>query len=192
MTSSRGEVSQTSIAQFAHRFQISTEDLRRQLSRDNHDLWSQVDAKLDKGFAEVHALHSNTVQHTATHCNTLQFRHCNTHPTYCNTQYECGLKWMLDWIRALLRRTRCIATHNTLQHTATHCNTLQHRHSYTLQHTAIHSGFANVCKMHPQIDKTMLGEFVYTYMLGEMCMYIRLFQYFRTHTYVCACFSLLN
>jgi len=138
-------VSQTSIAQFAHRFQISTEDLRRQLSRDNHDLWSQVDAKLDKGFAEVHALHSNTVQHTATHCNTLQFRHCNTHPTYCNTQYECGLKWMLDWIRALLRRTRCIATHNTLQHTATHCNTLQHTATQAQLHTSAHCNTLGLC-----------------------------------------------
>jgi len=39
--------------------------------------------------------HCNTLQHTATHCNTLQFIWYGAH---CNT----------------------------LQHTATHCNTLQH------------------------------------------------------------------
>ena len=44
------------------------------------------------------------LQHTATHCNTLQ-----------HTRY--GLLWRLQHT----------ATHcNTLQHTATHCNTLQH------------------------------------------------------------------
>jgi len=58
-----------------------------------------------------------TLQHTATHRNTLQ--HIATH---CNT----------------LQHT---ATHrNTLQHIATHCNTSQHTatHRNTLQHLARH------------------------------------------------------
>ena len=50
------------------------------------------------------------LQHTATHCNTLQ--HTATH---CNTLvYQCGHEGHFQMI--------C----NTLQHTATHCNTLQH------------------------------------------------------------------
>jgi len=51
----------------------------------------------------------NTLQHAATHCNTLQHTHSNT-----------------------------------LQHAATHCNTLQHTHSNTLQHTATSPGCCRV------------------------------------------------
>jgi len=50
---------------------------------------------------EVSQVDEGTLQHTATHCNTLQ------HNTHCKT-------------------LRHLATHSTLQHTATHCNTLQH------------------------------------------------------------------
>ena len=84
-----------------------------------------------------------SLQHTATHCNTLQHtggaardascRSTCWNPTQCNTATHCS----------------------TLQHTATHCNTLQHTYgaardaSYrstcwnstqcnTLQHTAAH------------------------------------------------------
>jgi len=69
--------------------------------------------------------HCNTLQHTATHCSTLQraVTHCNTlqhTATHCSTLQ-----------RAV---THC----NTLQHTATHCNTLQHTavHCNAQQHTA--------------------------------------------------------
>jgi len=72
----------------------------------------------------------STLQHTATHCNTLQHtvKHTTTH---CNTlQHAVCMKWH-DW---------CIwrVWLNTLQHTATHCNTLQHTvtHYNTLRHTA--------------------------------------------------------
>jgi len=94
--------------------------------------------------------HCNTLQHTATHCNTLQHTaiHCNTlrisstrmlqakHRDAGKRILGCG-KWKnhpLDAIQdtrkeRLKRRlvasedvsaTRC----NTLQHTATHCDTL--------------------------------------------------------------------
>jgi len=60
------------------------------------------------------------LQHTATHCNTLQHTatHCNTHTS---------------------QRRNYTATHIRLQHTATHCNTLQHtaRYCNTLQHTYV-------------------------------------------------------
>ena len=49
------------------------------------------------------------MQHTATHCNTLQ--HTATHVSTCHMRRQQGL-----------RRPHC----NTLQHTATHCNILQH------------------------------------------------------------------
>ena len=60
----------------------------------------------------IHACsHCNTLQHTATLCNTLQHRNTLEHiATHCNT----GIRYLLV--------THC----NTLQHTATHCNTLQH------------------------------------------------------------------
>ena len=77
-------------------------------------------AKHHVGMRRVTLMSCHTLvplQHTATHCNTLQ-----TSATRCNT----------------LQHT---ATHcNTLQHAATHCNTLQHTatHCNTLQHTATH------------------------------------------------------
>jgi len=66
------------------------------------------------------ATHRNTLQqpqHTATHCNTLH--HTTTH---CNTLHHTA--------------PHC----RTLQHTATHCHPLQHTatHCNTLQHTATH------------------------------------------------------
>ena len=56
---------------------------------------------------------SSTLQHTATHCNTLQ-------PTATHT--------LAQWDTCQTRlMTKSHSTHcNTLQHTATHCNTLQH------------------------------------------------------------------
>jgi len=96
------------------------------------------------------ATHCNTLQHTATHCNTLQHTatHCNTlqhSATHCNslltatyirtgTQQEVMKKTALELIAnkpfdeqdlkfCSLQHT---ATHcNTLHHTATRCNTLQ-------------------------------------------------------------------
>jgi len=65
------------------------------------------------------------LQHTATHCNTLQ-QHCNS--TVCSK--FAG--------QAEVQHT---AIHrNTLQHTATHCNTLQHSATLcnSLQHTSTH------------------------------------------------------
>ena len=68
--------------------------------------------------------HVNTLQRTATHCNTLQHKlQCNAlqhTATHCNR--------IID---ALPTRRH--------QHTATHCNTLQHTTTHnTLQRTATH------------------------------------------------------
>ena len=97
---------------------------------------------------------SNTLQRTATHCNTLQHKkkiaeianrtHCNTlqhTATHCNTLQHTATQKM--------NSRNCKL--NTLQHTATHCNTLQHKkklqklqiehiatHCNTLQYTATH------------------------------------------------------
>ena len=89
-----------------------------------------------------------TLQHTATHCNTLQHE--------CHTKKCLPRVIMRLVMREMTQETHCLvylvlqcgrqcntlhytATHcNTLQHTATHCNTLQHTatHCNTLQHTA--------------------------------------------------------
>ena len=78
------------------------------------------------------ATQSNTLQHTATHCNTLLQRTATHWKNLSETSQLTGL----GRERLTLQHT---ATHcNTLQHTATHCNTLQHTatHCNTLQHTA--------------------------------------------------------
>jgi len=69
------------------------------------------------------ATHCNTLQHTATHCNTLQHTatHCNTLQHHA-TGDRASISLSIFLIQAL--------------HTATHCNTLQH--NVTLQHTTLH------------------------------------------------------
>ena len=81
----------------------------------------------------------NTLQHTATHCNTLHsLQHTATHcNTLQHTATHCiSLQHTATIFHALQHND---ATHcSTLQHTATHCNTLQHTATRcnTLQHTA--------------------------------------------------------
>jgi len=67
------------------------------------------------------ATHCNTLQHTATHCNTP---HTHTHLT-------CGASWFA--ICRMKTVPTDTATHcNTLQHTAKNCNTPQHTtHTHT-------------------------------------------------------------
>jgi len=81
---------------------------------------------------------------TATHCNTLQHiaTHCNTHITN-GPQFTTRSSWLSEphCNRAQRKsgfqcaRTSPVLYCNTLQHTATHCSTLQRN---TLQQTATH------------------------------------------------------
>jgi len=105
------------------------------------DLLYNVSSALLRMFAcDIWLQHKfNTLQHTATHCNTSGLLRMFTNVTSgCNTS----------------------ATHcNTLQHTATHCNTsgllrmftkcdiwLQHKYN-TLQHTATHCNTSGLVRM---------------------------------------------
>ena len=69
-----------------------------------------------------------SLQRTATHCNTLQ--HTATRHTYGSVLTS-----------SLMDCTLSVCHYNALQHIATHCNTLQHTatHCNTLQH-GIHMG----------------------------------------------------
>jgi len=84
------------------------------------------------------------LQHSATHCNTLQ---------HTATQFICSTSQEILRKCATYAYLPPTATHcNTLQHTATHCNTLQHTatHCNTLQHTATHSNkLIGVCLFAP-------------------------------------------
>ena len=74
-------------------------------------------------------LQGQQVQHTATHCNTMQrmrriptTRRILQHSeTRCNT-----LKHTAAHCNTLQRMRHMLTTRRILQHTATHCNTLQH------------------------------------------------------------------
>jgi len=102
------------------------------------------------------ATHCNTLHHTATHCNTLQHtatrytslhhtaQHCNklqrTRDAHVNESWHttthawCTRWWGRTrwWVRAHKRNQWPPVPHmpslveQSLQHTATHCNTLQH------------------------------------------------------------------
>jgi len=90
----------------------------------------------------------STLQHTATHCNTLQ------HTTRCNTH----LLLLLLAGRASDGETHC----NSLQLTTTHCNSLQHSamHCTTLQHTAAYYFASTVAA-----GKASIYIYAYIYML---------------------------
>ena len=127
--------------------------------QDNTADFSRISILFENLYTFHTATHCNALQHTATHCNALQHTAQGT-ATHCNT---------LQHIATLCKTLQHIATHcnalqkdniadlrnnahfsrisilfenlyNTLQHTATHCNTLQHSatHYNTLQHTATH------------------------------------------------------
>jgi len=115
----------------------------------------------------------DTLQHTATHCNTMYntATHCSAlqlAATHCNT----------------LQHT---AAHcNTLSHTATHCNTLQHTatHCNTLQHTATH---CNRTRALPRINKEA-RSILYTlnrlfFLKCSTCRSIRRLLHSATHCY---------
>jgi len=75
------------------------------------------------------------LQHTATHCNTLQHTRCNTlqHAAICCNTVQHTLQ--------LTAFARVTAPCNTLQHTATYCNTHAATRCNTLQHTSTHTTF---------------------------------------------------
>jgi len=85
-----------------------------------------------------------TLQHTATHCNTLQHTH------HYNTSRRYLTLWVF-WVDILkspvtIKCTVWIgfkADCNALQHTATHCNTLQHTaaHCSTSRRNSTSRGF---------------------------------------------------
>ena len=95
------------------------------------------------------------IQHTATHCNTLQPPpHTSTH---CNILQHPA--------------THC----NILQHTATHCNTLQLNtpHRNTLQHTATHCDtpfvFFKNLKVSWSCEDGDVGQMRFLSLLGIFC-----------------------
>jgi len=103
-----------------------------QLTATHRDTHCNTEQNKRSKTKRCHLSHYITLQHIATHCNTLHCTatYCNTepnerresHPSLCNAKHDTA--------------TQC----NTLQHTTTHCNTLQHTaiHCNTLKHTATH------------------------------------------------------
>ena len=77
-------------------------------------------------FFQHAATYRNTLQHTATHCNTLSVGLC---------LFVRPLAFAVS-----LQHIAHSTLHNTLQHTATLCNTLQHTtiHYNTLQYAVTH------------------------------------------------------
>jgi len=119
------------------------------------------------GSMQHTATHCNTLQHITTHCNTLQHTatHCNTlqhTATHCNTQHRTSTNCKTLRHTAThyntLHQTHCCHTRThthliTIIHTQpipTHCNTLQHTttHCNTLQHTATHCNTLHCTSTH--------------------------------------------
>jgi len=75
----------------------------------------------------------NTLQHDATHCNTMQ----RTAKLTCTFIFPVRLWMSHEWVMSHVYES-CATRCNTLQHTVTHSDTLQHTatHCNTLQHIA--------------------------------------------------------
>ena len=116
------------------------------------------------GIVRLYTRTTNIPQYTATHCNTLQY-HCNTaeeFSDYMRARLPASLQGFNQkiqlkergqafnvWFRDTLGISQSCPC-NTLQHTATHCNTLQYTehtatHCNTLQHTATHCNTQRAC-----------------------------------------------
>ena len=90
----------------------------------------------------VTATHYNTLQHTTTHCNTLQHPKSYDKITgllCCSDPFIPGCSWWPNYrglLMSLWRSGEWMGHCNTLQHTATHYNTLLGRRLFgLLQHT---------------------------------------------------------
>jgi len=86
------------------------------------------------------------LQHTATHCNTLQ--RTTTPVIALRAPWHVSLATCYLWQNGVSLALQHTATHcNPLQHTATHCNTLQHTvaHCSTLQRPSTPSGYFSIC-----------------------------------------------
>ena len=95
-----------------------------QITRDN---------RFARGTCAPRLSRISALQHTTTHCNTLQ-------SIFFELLHRNALQHTATHCKSPLLNC-CTATHcSTLQHTAAHCSTLQHTaaHCSTLQHTAAH------------------------------------------------------
>ena len=105
----------------------------------------------NNGSKATHYMKYSTLQHTATHCNTLQstLQHTATHYHYMKLGKKKRESSKCNYyinspgamVKAHCNTLQHTATYcNTLQHTATHCNTLQHTHTSrnSCMHTATH------------------------------------------------------
>jgi len=142
----------------------------------------------------------NTIQHTATHCNTLQ-QHTTTHSdilhhavTLCHTVSHCNTLQQHTTIR---RNTlHCIATHcitlqSVLQRTVPHCklhHTTVHCSSVLLQHTTMHCScthsFAthyDTLHLHPFISSTLQHTATHCDTLQHTALAPILLQHTTTH-----------
>ena len=90
----------------------ATEEWKQQIWYFNHSL-------------QRTATHCNTLQHTATHCNKLQhiLQHTLTEEWEQQTWF-LNLSFSKCWLKQVHTYSYLSPRCNTLQHTATHCNTL--------------------------------------------------------------------
>ena len=127
-------------------------------------------------MSQCWAMYANTLQHTATHCNTLQHNDVAYAGSTC---HSAG---------------RCIA--NTLQHTATHCSTLQHNDVAYAGSTCHRAGrcmcrneASKIFKLNNVTATTEVCAVSHdSHSFCVFCMYIYVFVYIRacanTHTHI--------
>jgi len=106
------------------------------------DGWNKVFEDMEKSPEKRPYTSNVAVQHTTSHWNTLQqtATHCNTHTLQHTTTHIRDLTQVM-WVGHIGDTPQHNATHcNALQRTATHCNALQRTatHCNALHHTATH------------------------------------------------------
>jgi len=138
------------------------------------------------------ATHCNTLQHTITHCSTLQHTHSYVwgtwHDSLQHTATHCNTLIHMCEVRGV---THC----NTLQHTATHCNTLQHTatHSFICVRYVAWLVYARsvlvACKLELLGGSLWHNSLLRTWLIDmcEVCdvTHCNTLQHTATHSFIC-------
>ena len=109
----------------------------------------------------VTATHYNTLQHTTTHCNTLQHPKSYDKITgllCCSDPFIPGCSWWPNYrglLMSLWRSGGWMGHCNTLQHTATHYNTLLGRRLFGLLQHTIATHYCNTLLQHTALQATL-------------------------------------
>jgi len=140
------------------------------------------------------AAHCNTLQYTATHCNTTYHTRTQSPAYYTHTITLVVMVTQVTVFGVLEQVIVCVMYTCTLQHTATHCNTIQHTHT---QSPAAHTHtITSSTHTHNQSNRSRLNRSRQSFTCHDLpmhsqptvliyvCTYIYMYIYTYVHTFI--------